>query len=210
MNNPIFSILIITLSLGFSFFYVKPGYEAVQQRRSDLATLAITLKSSDEIKGLVDQTEKTLSGLDAQELARFMVFLPETTDSLRLANNIQHIGTANGIRIGKIRVGDSTNMSISSNSAQATGLPGVVATLTSAASAQKYATTKTDFAFVATEEAFRAFLSDLEKSLGLVNVASLTLTPMADSGDTSKGKRIVAVSVPQFEFEMQVETYSLK
>lgn len=209
MSNPIFSIIAIFASLGFGFFYIKPAYDTMSQRQGDLATLSETLQSTKEIQSLIDKTGKTLDSLDPATLARFAVFLPETTDPIRLANNIQRMGMLHGIFLGKISVENATKSSTSVGGQSVNTAPAkTVAGQKGAAIAEaKYVTAKTTFSFAATDEAFRAFLGDLEKNLGLMNVTALTFSPVPESSDGQKVKRLY---VPQSQYTIEIETYSLK
>lgn len=203
MSNPIISFLIIVLSLGFGFFYVKPAYDSAEGRRTDLTTLAETLKNSGEIQALVDQTANTMSGIDADKLTRFSVFLPETTDALRLANNIQHIALSHNITLDKVKVGDPSKAPlVQSTEGVNAGIAAAVSGVQAAA--QKYATTRTVLAFKANDVAFGAFLGDIERSLGLMDVTMLSLIPVADT----QGLKNVP-SIPQYQYEIEVDTYSL-
>lgn len=202
-------MIAILASLGFGFFYVKPAYDTLNQRKGDLATLGETLQSTKEIQSLIDKTGKTLDGLNPDELARFAVFLPETMDPIRLANNIQRMGMLRGIFLGKINVETLTKNPApiagqTANIAPAKAGPGQKG---AGVVGPKYVTTKTTFSFSASDEAFRAFLGDLEKNLGLMNVTSLKFSPVLESGDNQKIKILL---VPQYQYTIEIETYSLK
>ncbi len=209
MSNPIFSISIIILSLGFSFFYVKPEYDAVQTRKNDIVMLGETLQSAGQISSLIDQTNATLNSIDPQKLSRLSVFLPETTDPLQLANNIQHMAQAHGILLGKIAVEqpDASSQPSTNGGVSITSAPSPAGGVGIVASTAKYATTKTAFGFTATSDSFRAFLKDMENSLDIMNITSLTFTPSAASVSVSKSK---GPAVPQYDYSIEIETYSLK
>lgn len=206
MSNPFFSIIAILASIGFGFFYVKPAYDTMRGRQGDLATLSETLQNTKEIQSLIDKTGKTMDSLDPTELARFAVFLPDTTDPIRLANNIQRMGMLRGIFLGKITIDtDSKNTTGGQNVNVA---PAKTAAGQKGTAAQpKYVTTKTAFSFAASDDAFRGFLGDLEKNLGLMNVTSLTFSPVPEGDSGGKVKKLL---VPQYQYTIEIETYSLK
>lgn len=203
MANPIISIIVIILSLGFSFFYVTPEYAITQKRSVDITTLDRTLKDAGEIQSLINQTETTLNSINPVELSRFAVFLPETTDTLRLANNIQHVGIAHGITIEQLKVDDTSKKG---QSADLSGVQGVAADVSTKTSTPQYTTVKTTFSMTTSDEAFRAFLADLEKNLGIMNVTTLTFTPVTDA---ASGK-IARSAAPQYKYSVAIETYALK
>lgn len=179
------------------------------------------------IKTLINETEKNLNSVNPEDLARFDIFLPETIDPIRFANNLQHLGTTNGLVLENIKVeepvrgvaGDSaqggvalaaqglTNtFSLGTKISQADGLiAGSGSSRT--ASEKKYVTTKANFTFTATYEKFRIFLNDIEKSLGLINITTLSFEPVVETPDS---KKIKSVGPQIYQFTVAVETYSLK
>lgn len=234
MLKPIFSFIVVILSVGFAFFYVKPGYDHMVERRADLATLAGIFKDTDRIRALIDQTEKTLQGIDTTDLARFAVFLPEAADPLRLANNLQRIGLVNGIVLGNIKVeeiekGGQKNDaqkggSQSALSGAASGAVKIFSLadgnetgqvketrgrggMTTATGDKKYATTKASFTFTSTYEAFSKFFFDIENSLGLIDVTSLSFTPVPESTDAKNIKKPAPLL---YQYTVEINTYSLK
>lgn len=229
MNKPIISFAAILLSIVFVFFYVMPAYNLNQERRGDIESLKKILSASSEIKTLINKTKKNLSSIDSAGMTRFGVFLPETIDPIRLANNIQSIGIKNGIVLSGIKVdepaksaqggkasgagsvsqGFMNTMSLNAKMDQAQGGTASQGSLGQAGGApdNKYAPTKVSFDFTATYETFQLFLNDLQSSLGLLEVSSLSFTPAAEKTDT---KSAAASSVPNYKFTMTVETYSLK
>ena len=228
MLKPIFSFIVIVISAIFTFLYVIPEYSRVQERRGDLAKLIEISKNAGEIETLISQTEETLKSVDLTRVARFAVFLPETPDPIRLANNLQRLGLANGIVLQNIKVEEpviSTQKSVRSNGG---GVLQTAASIFSAGSNtgqregtteggsanivpedKKYATTKASFTFTATHEAFSKFLFDTEKSLGLINITALSFVPVPVTSvvvDTKKNKQEAPLL---YQYAVAVETYSL-
>lgn len=232
MLKPIFSFIVIILSAGFAFFFVKPEYRHMVERRTDLATLAGIFKDTDKIRSLIDQTEETLQSIDPADLARFAVFLPESADPLRIANNLQHTGFANGIVIENIKVEELGNggqkndaqkgnsqsslsgatsgavktFSLGSKVEQAQGVMGG-SSKTTATGGSNYAIMKANFTFVSTYEAFSKFFFDIENSLGLIDVVSLSFTPVPGAVDI---KNVRKPAIPLYQYTVEINTYSLK
>lgn len=226
MFKPIISFLVLILSIGFAFFYVVPAYNLSQTRNADIETLAKILSTSGEIRTLIDKTKKNLSSIESDNLTRFGVFLPESVDPIRFANNIQYIGRKDNIILSGIKVEESatapkntlnrtgalqglTNvMSLGAKMNQAESTT-VVNSAGSGSQQQekKYATTKATFTFPATYETFQLLLNDLEKSLGLIDLTSLSFAPLSDSADAKKSQ---TQSLPTYQFTMAIETYSLR
>lgn len=208
MFKPIFSLIVIILSVIFAFFYVVPEYNRAQEYRVDLAKLIQISKNADEIEILIGQTEETLKSVDATGLSRFAVFLPETSDPVRLANNLQRMGLANGVVLQNIKVEESV-AGIQKSANENKTEQGNWATKSGTVSGdKKYATTKANFTFTATYEAFGKLLFDVEKSLGLINITALSFAPVPVVVDTKNTKQVE--SPPLYQYVVAVETYSLK
>jgi len=232
MSKSIISLIVVLITLGFSILYVKPEYDLMQTHRSDLAKLNDIFNNADRIKGLISQTKQTLDGVGTAERARFEIFLPSTSDPIRLANNLQHIGYKNGIVLENIKV-EETSASSGQKSATATvgGLvqgainvftPGRKGDASGPASDKvnineggtagntpdkKYVATRASFSFTSTLESFGLLLNDLEKSLRLMSIIKLSFNPTAEAGATQASK---TVGPPAYQFSVTVEVYSLR
>lgn len=227
MNKPIISFAGIILSLLFAFFYVLPLYRESIEHKNDIKSLEETLKVSSEIKTLISETKESLKSIEGEKKASFEVFLPEKIDPVRFANDIQSIGRKNRIVLSGIKVDGGTNdevkkpdgnanvalglgkvLSIGEKISQAGGINASAKNVAiPTPSDKKYFTTTASFAFVTTYETFQLFLNDLEKSLELIEIKSLSFSGAAE--DVSlKGSK--TVPQPVYQFAMSIETYSLK
>lgn len=228
MTKPIISLIVLILSIGFTFFYVVPEYNINKERRGDILSLSNILSTSEEIKTLTEKTKKSLASIPPSGLSRFEVFLPEKIDNIRFANNIQHIGMKNRIILLDIKVegaknGTQNSVTQSDNSAVQGFVK--VASLDSkinqaegaytmnpaggvdGSAYKKYVTTKASFTFTSTFEAFQIFLYDLEKSLGVIDVTSLSFSPVAQAPSSGGGRTSSSLT---YQYTMAIETYSLK
>ena len=195
MIRPIFSVIVLAFSLIFVFVYGMEKWTLVQEHLTNLVTLDETLKKSEHIKKLIAETGENLKAVPKENLDRFAVFLPEKIDDIRLANTIQHIGYSNNLLLEGIKVEKSATSSAAGDTASK-----------SSVSDKKYKATKVTFALSASYDAFLLFLDDLEKSLGLINVTSLSFTSIGDGGSTTSKK----VGPPLYHFVVGMETYSLQ
>lgn len=220
MFKPIFSLIVIALSIGFAFLYAIPEYGRVQERSASLVTLTGIFKDADKIEALISETEQTLNTIDSANRADFEVFLPATSDPIRLANNLQRLGVSNGIVLEDIKVEEAVNDPQKNANSNATGvLQGVTNVFAFGADAQKgsedatgtgeknFVATKANFSFVATSEAFHNFLYDTESSLGLINVTALSFVPIQVATDPKKPKQDAPAI---YQYTVAIETYSLK
>ncbi|MFA5996934.1 MAG: hypothetical protein WC791_00420 [Candidatus Paceibacterota bacterium] len=229
MTKPIFSFIVLLLSIGFALFYVVPAYDYNKARQGDIRFLTKILSTSGEIKTLIEQTKENLNSIDPEVLSRFEVFLPTTIDPIRLANNLQALSRNDRIVLSDIKVegaaqGKQTmsplvglngavkglvdSVSLGAKIDQVAGIEANTTTAgVNAVSGKKYVATKASFGFTTTFETFQLFLNDLERSLGLFNVTSLSFAPGADATDEKKSKN---PATQNYQFTMTIETYSLQ
>src|SRR3989344_1569421 len=193
MTKLIISFVVLVLSAAFAFLYVLPAYNVSKERRADIETLSKNLSTSDEIIQLIADTKNNLNSIESIKLARFEVFLPEEVDPIRFANNIQNIGTDNMVSMISIKIDTPGRDAQQDGTSQTGGVAQSVANQLSLEAKlnqadginvqvygiatekeKKYATTKATITFETSFEKFKLFLSDLERSLGLMDVTGLS------------------------------------
>lgn len=238
MPKPIISFLVILISVGAVFFYVIPEYNLVQKTSVNLAEISDIFKDANSIEKLIDDTRKTLEGVPDEDLARFEVFLPETSDTIRFANNLQYIGLKNGFVLENLKVEESTSR------VQKSAGSGAVAVAQSAAqSAVQGAATVFTIGRKAelSQEAYER--SKFEAEAGAVTVGKKYVTTKASFGleatlpefglllndletslrimnvtglsfspisETEEMKKAKIVTPPIYKFSVTIEAYSLK
>lgn len=217
MFKPILSLLVIASSVGFSFFYVVPAYRQLGMKQADLTMLNDTIKQTDEIKDVIDQTKKSMDEVTAAEDARFKTFLPEQIDEIRFINNIVRAGAVRSIVIEGITTAKAKEGAGEMKTEGSSAFDGLkkVFSLTGQESGgaltsdvrESHATTKANFSFIASYPATLLFLGDLEKSLHLININSLSFREYTDTSDKKGAK---SSSIPLYQATIEIETYSLK
>lgn len=223
MIKSISALIVIALSVGFGIFSVKPLYDQTEADRQSLQIVNDTFTDVGRINDLIGRTSQTLNVVDSTTLTRFNVFLPETIDPIRMANNLKQIGAKNGLVLMNIKVAEKTH-DLSPQNGTASSTLGLVANVLSLERAgvesgsvstetpqeKKYATTKASFTVTATYPGFRLLLEDLEKSLGLFNITSLKFEQRIDSAAAPVKSNSKTPTPSLYEFSVELETYSLR
>lgn len=234
MSKSLISLIIIVLSLAAAFLYVKPEYDLMQGHRADVERLNAIFSKSERIEKLIGETKETLDGVGESERESFSIFLPETTDPIRFANNLQYIGRKNGLVLENIVVEESPNGVQKSagavpGTAAQEAVQGAVNVFTigrkaelsqaayeaslagggaeAGATDKKYIPTRASFVLVTTIGSFEMFLNDLERSLRLINITKLSFSLAPELSDVKKGKKS---GPPLYQYAITVEAYSLK
>lgn len=219
MLKSIFSLIVISFSVGFSMFFVVPLYQASNDSRTNLEKVQETFSNAQNITTLLNETESTLNGPEAvRQTDLFNEFLPTNVDSIRLANNLKEQAKVRGLMLMNLKVDDK----IIKPTVSATSTSGQLASVVESAPAgdgaqgekkdgKKFVTTKASFNITSTQSGFRIFLDDLEKSLGLINVTSLSFQEHPEAQNVKPVAASSKTPVPLlYDYTVEIETYSLK
>ena len=173
MNRALLPILLIIISIAAFFLWINPHYANVSDLRTQLSQSQDALAKVQELESvrasLVDK-ENTFNQAD---LAKLQKLLPDNVDNIRLFLDIQGVASHYGTSIQDISVGDSGQKS--SSGAQAIGPSG-----------QQYGQMALSFSVATTYENLGLFLKDLEKSLRIVEIKSLSFAVDDKSPDHYK------------------------
>ncbi len=219
MWKPIASLIIILTTIIFSVTVVTPEYQQAKELRENIATLDGVSSNIETSKALLKETELELENIPQDGDARFSLLIPEEVDHLRFANMLKSMAVSRGIVLRDIKVSKSQEASLfgggdkkdqsgllenikntfSLDPASRTG--GLQATAPKLKN-RSYTTTEGQLSFTATYQGFLSFLSDVEKSLILMNVTELSFSPRKEGSKKS--------TVPLYDYQMQIETYSIQ
>jgi len=202
MVKIITSIILIIASLYIIFGYVKPTYnttDAILKAGSQYDKALHKARQIQERKRLLlEQYNNLFAG---QDLSKLEKMLPSTADNVRLILDIDGIAASRGIRIGSVKIQKSAD---ARNSAQT----GAVGFATAEQSAQPYKSMVVEFTTVTTYENFKHFLQDLERSLRIVDLVSLKVSPAYRQKSTTTGQDNDEPAI--YKFRVGIKTYWLK
>jgi len=178
------------LSSGGVFYYITiPMYEEVQTLRAKKVEYDQALNSSQEAQKVRASLETKYNKISVENLNRLESFLPNNVDNIRLIIEIDKIAGRYNMTIGNAQVTVSKESSSSDN-------PDEVVVVESTT----YGIGKLSFSVSGKYEEYLSFIKDLEQSLRLINITSVSLSSGSsskDSGDT-------------YEYKTSFDTYWLK
>lgn len=205
MINPFFSIIIISVSVLSIFLYEVPLLNQIKIKETDLQVLEKGLEEAKQINNLVDETTKTLRGIDPVVIKRLEIIIPEQLDEVRFANNLYNIGFKNNLFLENIKINKSNkevkvglDTQNKKESTKDVAIPIPVATNANISPESKFVMTKISFDLVASYAEFQALADDMEKSLGIMNIERLEFHENTGSG----GGRYL--------YKVELVTYSIK
>ena len=191
MFRIIFPSAMLIAAIGLFVVYTNPGYNDVNALRTKQAAYNQALNNSQELlKVRNDLTDKynNMSSTDRDRLTKLM---PDNVDNIRLIIDIQNIALAHGMNPKDIKY--DARAGIQGSDTTATPLtPGDLSN-----NQKSYGVFELEFSVTGPYQNFLAFVKDLEQSLRLVDIESVTFQA-ADTGSTA------------MKYGIRIRTYWLK
>ena len=175
------SFILLLISVGLFYAFILPRYDSVQLLRSQSAQYKDILANVSALSAKRDDLEVKYENIPPMEVARLEKILPDNVDTVNLAMNFDSIAARYGISIKSIRTIDTK---------VDTGT-----TVIQAVSKKPYQAVTVSFSFISTYANFRKFMRDIEQSLRIIDVKSVSFQT-TESGI--------------YEFQVSVQTYWLR
>lgn len=192
MFKTIISVVALAASGAIFFMYTKPTYDAVKSTSMQIAQYDAALSKAAELQQLKQTLLSKYNTFNPADLEKLGKLLPDHVDNVRLILDIDSLAGKNAMAIQNVVVSSSQS---AKSSQTAIG--------TVSASKQKYDSLTIRFTTQGTYDNFRTFLDDMQKSLRIVDLVSLSITRTADG---AAGQAAGAL----YNFEVALRTYWLK
>lgn len=169
MNNRIPPIIAFATAIIIFFAYVNPAWtDAITATKAAIASDDRALSAASEYVLQQNELASARNDIDPADLARLTIFLPDSVDNVGLILDLNALAARSGLSLSNIDV--VKNEAKSSNSA---ALP--------AGGTSLVGSIDLSLSAVGTYDAFRAFLTGIEKSARLLDVRDLSVRG-SDSG----------------------------
>lgn len=165
MIRTIASILCLIAAGALFFLYTKPTYDGVQASRASMGQYDEALQKAAELQELKQSLLSRYNAFNPTELDRLGKLLPDHIDNVRLILDLDGIASRNGLALQNVTVSTPTSAQGSDTAIGSLG-----------ASKQKYDSVTLSFTTQGGYDTFLRFLGDLESSLRIVDLVSLSLT----------------------------------
>ncbi len=207
----IIAIVGVVLAGSIFFVYTKPAYDNSQTVRESIAENNAALDKAAELQKLRQTLLARFNTFNPADIERLQKLLPDHVDNVRLILDLDKLAERHGLALQNVDVSSSQKQTAKSQTAL-----GAIGS-----SNQKYDSLTLTFSTVATYRDFVTFLSNLESSLRIVDLVSLTVAP-AGGGATAVRSATnpfptAAVtpvnsrsSEPFYTYNMTLRTYWLK
>lgn len=192
MLRAIFPIIMTVAAIGLFIVFTNPNYKEMNSLRDVQSAYDQALNNSQQLlKVRNDLTAKynNLSGTDRDRLTKLM---PDTVDNIRLIIDTQNIALSHGMALKDIKYDARAQSNATPTSGTA---PATQSQL--AANQKEYGVFQLEFSVTGSYQNFLSFISDIEQSLRLVDIESVTFQA-PDAGSSS------------MKYVVRIRTYWLK
>lgn len=177
MNNTL-SVILITISLLASIFYTRPLFDEITALGEEKASLDGFLNDSKNLRNILAEKESAYNNLDSARVEDLNILLPDNINNIKLIKDIDDIAKKHNMKMRNIdikaeRAGEFNEASVG----------------------RSYGVATIRFSVSTNYDSFKIFMTDLENSLRLVDITSLSF----NAGD--KGLD---------EYNVELKTYWLK
>ena len=173
------------------FLYTKPAYDSSRALQVQIAEYNQALEKAGELQRLKQALLSRYNAFDPQDIDRLHKLLPDHVDNVRLVLDLDNLASSQGFALQNVVVSSPTSQSDSQQPIGAIG-----------AGNQQYDSLTFSFSTTGTYAGFVQFMETLERSLRIVDLVSLSISP---AGNTE-----VALPEPMYTYAVTIRTYWLK
>ncbi len=185
--------IIIIVSAIIFFVFTKPAYESIAVLRVESEAYDQALTNSKKLQEVRDELTLKYNSMSPEDLERIEKLLPDTIDNVRLVIDIKNVAATHGLIWRSADFGDTdTTTDKNGKPLQSQGATDL---LYKSRDYQRYTL---GFSVEGSYEVFQDFVSDLEKSLRIVDISNVTFS----SVETAKG-------TGSYRFDVDIQTYWL-
>ncbi|MDP4020733.1 MAG: hypothetical protein Q8P58_01680 [Candidatus Adlerbacteria bacterium] len=164
MARLIFPVLLVASAIGLFTLYTNPAYQGIKDLQKQVASYDEALDKSQELKRTRDQLISRRNTFPAESLQKLEKILPDNVDNIRLIIDINSIAARHSLSIKNLELGTVSD-SASSGNALAVGSSG-----------SAVGSVDLGFTVSASYDNFLSFLQDLEHSLRVVDIESMSFS----------------------------------
>jgi len=154
-------ILLITVSLALFYVFIDPRLEVVRDLVEEENQYQEAILKAEELMVVRDQLLSQYNSIPDSDLNRLERIVPDSVNFVKLVADIDSIGGNHGIVPKGINIAEVLDQSLG------IGDP---------ASLKPYLSSTISFSFISSYEDLVSFLTDLEKSLQMIDIKSITFS----------------------------------
>ncbi len=187
----IISILGFIISAAVFVLYTKPTYDHVRVLKSEIAQYDQALARANELQALKQSLLSKFNAFNPADVERLNKLLPDHVDNVRLILDFDNLASKHNLAIQNVVIGRSGGKDGDKPAAEVIG-----------GNERAYDSLTLKFSTQGTYEGFVTFMEDVQASLRIVDLVSLSLTP--EGGSAEEGAE------PVYRYDVTIRTYWLK
>lgn len=164
MTRLLLPIILIVAALGLFAVYTNPTYQATKAIALQVEQYDDALTKSQELKSIRDQLISKRNTFSDDDVTKLSHVLPDNVDNIRLIIDINNVASRHNLSLKDVQIGSVSNSRSTQND------------LASGNSGDAVGSVTVGFSVSASYDNMIAFLQDLEHSLRIIDVQSLTFT----------------------------------
>lgn len=201
----IVQLFIFAISMAIVFMYIQPKFLAIQSLQAEQERYDVVLERATQFNALLNTLLNTMNSLSQTDLQKVERYLPQVTDTVAVAKNIESIAWKNGVNPNKIIIAEQDEGdSEVTRRVQVAEYEEVTEgdTLMQSLDEQKYTVHITG-----PYASFKNFLLDIESNNYPLQVTALSVAAMDD--DVRSDLDTDTEISDQYEYVVSLKTYSL-
>ena len=178
--------IIIAICVGAYFLYISPALGEVDILKAKRMEYTNILEKANELKEERDKALAAYNNISEDDLARLNKIIPHQFDPVLFANDLNALASRYGMTIKNLKAD-----TLKPETSETTDAP---------VESPLYRTTTVSFKLTGQYEQFIKFLQDIESSLQLIDVTSLSIKPIGGEKSTEDF----------LDYSLEVNTYALQ
>ena len=200
----IFPTILIGIAIAGFFIFANPIYKEVKELRIQQNSYDDALMNARELKERSDELLTKYNNFAPADLSRLRKMMPDHADNIRLTIEVESLAASHGIILRDVSFEVDQDETERRNAVADVSL---VTTGGPIADSREYESLDVTFTMEGDYEQFTAFLKDLEKSLRILDIVSLSFESATDD---LAGAGVTSPAVGYYEYELSTRTYWLK
>jgi Tfp pilus assembly protein PilO len=168
MTRFITPLILVGLAVALFVIYTDPAFQATKKVKAEVDAYDSALTKSQELKAVRGALQSKRNAFKTEDLQKLEKVLPDNVDNIRLIIDIDNIATRRGVPLRNVQLGQI------SDSGEARD------PLAVGDSGSPIGSVELTFNVSATYEDFLALLADLEHSLRIVDIESISFDSPAE------------------------------
>lgn len=209
MNKNISSAILVVVAIGIFFTYTDGKYKEVKNVLAVSAAYDQALKDADDLIRKRDQVITAYNNISVVDRQRLEDILPDNIDNVRLIIDVRNLVAKRGVNVKNIKT-SAANLVVNKDQPKKNTNAQYVAEIATPDAAQlqqadndPIESVNLSFSFNSDYDTFLTILDDLQKSLRVMEITKVTLTPSASATDSK-------IDTGKYDFALEIKTFWLK